>query len=117
MINGFIVEIKNTLAIEQTVLLFKEGGMPKGITVLSKGTTYDYDSLLSLSKREGFKGSGIITDDFEVNQLTIFTENNATQHHFSKIHEESIFLDGITKYISLVIPSCKTVLIQLAPLF
>lgn len=114
MINGFLVEVVNTTQDEQIVFLFNEMGLPKGVTVISKGTQYDYPALLSLSKTNGFKGSGIMTDTKSVDSVTIFNENEAVLINLHPLMaDRDIIINGTSKYISFSIPPLSNALIQL----
>jgi hypothetical protein len=114
MINGFLVEVNNTTQEEQNVFLFKEMGLPKGVTVIAWGTQYDYPSLLSFAINKGFKGNGIMTDTESVDTVSIFNENEAVVLNFDHLLEDQeIIINGISKYISFTIPPSSNVLIKL----
>ena len=71
-----------------------------------------------MSINEGFMGSGISTDDDRIYKVTIYKNNNPTNYEFHKILDnKEIIIDGLSNYITLVIPPSSKILIQLIPVF
>jgi hypothetical protein len=118
MPNGFLLEISNNNNTEVTVPFFREESLKAGITIHARNTDYNYAALLSMAKKEGFTGSGIVTDDERVSLLTIYRNHQPTQYLFSKILDGlEIFIDGKDNYISLNFPPMSYTLVQLMPVF
>ena len=114
MINGFLLEIENATLEEQLIPFFKKEQLPEGVYIRAKGTSYDYDSLLLLATSKGFKGTGIMVDDINVNRLSIYKNNEPKDIILNKIIDDiEILIDGGSNYITLVIPPRTNVLIQL----
>lgn len=117
MLNGFIVEINNSTVHEQAVVLFKKMNLSSGVTVYGLNSNTDYESLVSMATTEGFKGNGIMTNNENINQLTIVSNNKSTHARFKNIHDNvEIIIDGTSNYISLVIPPATIAVVQLLPM-
>jgi hypothetical protein len=118
MINGFVLDIINENTEEISVSLFTDKEIPSGVTISTKNSNYNYKSLLLMSINEGFMGGGISTDDERVCQVTIYKNSNPISYDFYKtLDDKEIIIDGLTNYITLVIPPSSKILIQLIPYF
>ena len=118
MPSGFFLEISNTNNTEVSIPFFREEPLPAGITIRARNTDYDYEALLNIAQKDGFTGSGIITDDERVSQLTIYKNHQPTPYQFSKILDNlDITIDGAGNYITLNFPPESTTLVQLMPTF
>jgi hypothetical protein len=118
MPSGFLLEISNSNNAEVIVHFFREDPLPSGIDIHVRNSDYQYADILSMAQAEGFTGSGIVTDDERMSQLTIYKNYQPTQYHFSKILDDlDITIDGTGNYISLVFPPESTTLVQLMPVF
>ena len=116
MTNSFLIEISNTNKAEVSIPFFREEHLPSGLTIRARNTDYDYEDLLSIAQKNGFTGSGIITDDERVSLLTIYRNHQPTPYQFSKVLDNlDITIDGAGNYISLVFPPMSTTLVQLMP--
>jgi hypothetical protein len=118
MINGFLVEINNTSADEQTVALFHETGLPEEVSVTTVNNKFDYHALLLMAKTKGFMGSEYIMDDDRINQIEIFNSNKSTFIDFHRIvKNQHIVIDGNSDYLRCTIPPKSVILLQLLPAF
>lgn len=118
MINGFVVEIINENKKSVSVSLFKSDGIPAGVTIHTKGTDYDYNAMHLLSINKGFKGSGLSVDDERISGVTIYKESNPKSYPFHKIMDNhEIMIDGVSNYLSILIPASSHILFQLLPTF
>lgn len=115
MINGFVVEISSENEKVQSICLFKEDHLPEGISVVFCHTEHDYKSLAAIALKKGFIGNGINTDE----ELHITIHNVVTTEKlFSKfITDKKIEIDGVSKYIEVVVPPKTTIMFQLMPYF
>ena len=115
MINGVIIEIENQNNKDVTVEIFKPN-IPDGVSIKSINSNYEYASLTLMALNEGFKGSGILTDNEDIERVTIYSNDIPTIHSFRKILEnQEIIIDGIANYISIVIPATSKTILQLKP--
>jgi hypothetical protein len=118
MEHGFIVEVSNDTDFPQVLYLFKDAGLPSGISVKVINSNLDYDFLLIVAKKKGFIGTGVIVDNKDLKCVTVFDGLNTETICFDKlILQKQILIDGINRYMSLVIPgkSEAPILIQLVP--
>ena len=118
MERGFIVEVSNSTGFTQELCLFKVGGLPLGLSVKVINSNLDYDFLLSVAKKDGFIGAGLIVDNKDLKCVTVFDGSNFETISFDKlILQKEIFIDGVDKYISFKIPPEieGATLIQLIP--
>lgn len=115
MIKGFVVEISSENEKAQSICLFKNVHLPEGISVSVRHTEHDYMSLTALAQSAGFIGNGINTDE----ELHITIHNGVTAEKlFSKfITDKKIEIDGVSKYIEVVVPPKITIMLQLMPYF
>jgi hypothetical protein len=120
MINGFVIEVHNNSGQEKKLSLFKEGGLPAGVLVNVINSSVDYDFLLNIASTKGFVGSGIMVDNEQIKFVTVYNGEDVSTFGFDKlIVENPIVMNGVDKYISLVIPAGSEVpvLVQLLPRF
>ena len=117
MINGFLIQISNNSSNAQLVHLFKQAGLPEGITVSISNTDHHYNSLLLEANTKGFMGSGIMTDDEGALQLTIHNDADTENIVLHKLlTDKKIIIDGFSKYISIDIPPLANISFQLLPI-
>ena len=118
MINGFVLDIVNENNEEVSISLFTNGEIPTGVTITARNSNYDYNSLFLMSINEGFIGGGISTDDKSISQVTIFKNGTPSTYEFCKILDGmEIIIDGLTNYITFVVPPKSKSLFQLIPHF
>jgi hypothetical protein len=104
--------------VEVTVSLFTEKEIPSGVVIKAKNSTYDYHSLFLMSINEGFMGSGVSIDDDRICQITIYEDGKPTICDVKKIFDnKEIIIDGLTNYITIIIPPSSGILFQLMPSF
>jgi len=118
MINGFIIEVHNNSGQEKELCLFKKGGLPAGVMVNVINRSIDYDFLLNIASTKGFVGSGIMVDNEQIKFVTVYDGEDVSTYEFNKlIAEKQVVMNGVDKYISLVIPAGNEVpvLVQLLP--
>ena len=118
MEQGFILEVHNNSGQEKEVCLFKEGGLPTGVLVNVVNSSVDYDFLLNIASTKGFVGSGIMVNNEQIKIVTVYDGDDVSTFEFNKlIVEKPIVVNGVDKYISLVIPADNEVpvLVQLLP--
>lgn len=118
MEQGFILEVHNNSGQEKELCLFKESGLPAGVLVNVINSSVDYDFLLSIASSKGFVGSGIMVNDEQIKFVTVYDGEDVETFEFDKlIVEKPIVVNGVNKYISLVIPASAEVplLVQLLP--
>lgn len=118
MENGFIIEVHNNSGQEKELCLFKEGGLPAGVLVNVVNSSYDYDYLLNVARDKGFFGSGIMLNNGQIKFVTVYDGDVVETFEFDKlIVEKQVVMNGVGKYISLVIPARTEVpvLVQLLP--
>ena len=118
MINGFTIEVHNNSWQEKELCLFKEGGLPAGVLVNVVNSSIDYDFLLNIASTKGFVGSGIMVNNDQIKFVTVYDGEDVSTFEFDKlIVEKPIVVNGVDKYISLVIPAGNEVpvLVQLLP--
>ena len=118
MINGFTIEVHNNSGLEKELCLFKKGGLPAGVMVNVINSSLDYDFLLNIASTKGFVGSGIMVDNEQIKFVTVYDGDDVETVEFEKlIFEKPIVVNGVDKYISLVIPANTEVpvLVQLMP--
>ena len=116
MINGFVLDITNENKEAISISLFTGSEIPKGVTISIKNSNDDYNALLSMSMNEGFIGGGISTDDERISQVNIFKNGSPSSYEFHKIIDNlEIIIDGISNYITIVIPPTSKSLFQLMP--
>ena len=118
MINGFTIEVHNNSGIEKELCLFKEGGLPTGVLVNVVNSSIDYDFLLNIASAKGFVGSGIMVNNEYVKFVTVYDGDEVETVEFDKlIVEKPIVVNGVNKYISILIPAGNEVpvLVQLLP--
>lgn len=118
MINGFTIEVHNNSGQEKELYLFKEVGLPSGVLVNLINSSVDYDFLLNIASTKGFVGSGIMVDNEQIKFVRVYDGDVVETVEFDKlIVEKPIVVNGVNKYISLVIPASSEVpvLVQLLP--
>ncbi len=118
MINGFTIEVRNNSGQENELCLFKDGGRPAGVLVTVVNGRIGYDSLLNLASTKGFVGSGIMVNNEQIKFVTVYDGDDVSTFEFDKlIVEKQVVMNGVDKYISLVIPAGNEVpvLVQLLP--
>lgn len=118
MEQGFILEVRNNSGQEKELYLFKEGGLPDGVLVNVINSSHDYDFILNVAIAEGFVGAGIMVNNEQIKFVTVYDGDDVSTFEFNKlIVEKPILVNGVDKYISLVIPAGNEVpvLVQLLP--
>ena len=118
MENGFTIEVHNNSGIEKELCLFKEGGLPAGVLINVVNSSIDYDFLLNIASTKGFVGSGIMVNNAQIKFVTVYDGDVVETFEFDKlIVEKQVAMNGIHKYISIVIPAGNEVplLVQLLP--
>ena len=118
MINGFTIEVHNNSGQEKELCLFKEGGLPSGVLVNLVNSSVDYDFLLNIASTKGFVGSGIMVDNEQLKFVTVYDGEVVETVGFEKlIVEKQVVMNGVDKYISILIPAGNEVpvLVQLLP--
>lgn len=114
MEKGFIIEVFNNKESEQEIHLFSENGLREGVTVKVFNSDLDYQFLLNIAQKEGFKGNGFQIDSHLVTSINIHDGENFEKAVFKRVlYPKKIILNGFTKYISLVIPQQAVMVIQL----
>ena len=117
MINGFLIQINNNSSNEQLVHLFKQAGLPEGVTVSISNTDHHYNSLLLEANTKGFMGSGIMTDNESALQLTIHNDADTENIVLHKLlADKKIIIDSFSKYISITVPPLTNMTLQLLPI-
>ena len=118
MINGFIIEVHNNSGQEKELCLFKEGGLPAGVLVNVINSSLDYAFLLNIASTKGFVGTGIMVNNDQIKFVTVYDGEVVETVEFDKlIVEKPIVVNGVNKYISILIPAGNEVpvLVQLMP--
>ena len=118
MEQGFILEVRNNCGQEKELYLFKEGGLPSGVLVNVINGSLDYEFLLNKASTKGFVGSGIMVNNEQIKFVTVYDGDDVETVEFNKlIVEKQVVMNGVDKYISLVIPAGNEVpvLVQLLP--
>ena len=118
MENGFVIEIHNNSGQEKELYLFKEGGLPAGVLVNVVNSSIDYDFLLNIASTKGFVGTGIMVSNEQIKFVRVYDGEDVETVGFDKlIVEKQVVMNGVDKYISLVIPASSEVpvLVQLLP--
>ena len=118
MINGFTIEVLNNSGQEKELYLFKEGGLPAGVLVNVVNSSIDYDFLLNIASTKGFVGTGIMVNNEQLKFVTVYDGDVVETVEFEKlIVEKQVVMNGVDKYVSLVIPAGNEVplLVQLLP--
>ena len=118
MINGFTIEVHNNSGQEKELCLFKEGGLPAGVLVNVVNSSIDYDFLLNIASTKGFVGTGIMVNNEQIKFVTVYDGDDVETVEFEKlIVEKQVVINGVDKYISLMIPASTDVpvLVQLLP--
>ena len=118
MENGFTIELLNNSGQEKELCLFKEGGLPAGVMLNVINSSLDYDFLLNIASSKGFVGSGIMVNNEQIKFVTVYDGDVVETFEFGKlIVEKQVVMNGVDKYISLVIPAGNEVpvLVQLLP--
>ena len=118
MINGFTIEVHNNSGQEKELCLFKEGGLPAGVLVNVVNSSIDYDFLLNIASTKGFVGTGIMVNKEQLKFVTVYDGDDVSTFEFDKlIVEKQVVMNGVDKYVSLVIPAGNEVpvLVQLLP--
>ena len=113
MINGFIIEIKNTGTELQQLSLFKQETLPPGITVITPNTDYDYNALLQMAQSQGFYGNGINAD--QILKVIIHDGLNSETVETKFLTGKEIVIDGFSKYITISVPPQSEIIFQLMP--
>jgi len=117
MIKGFLAEINNHSTSAQAVALFREGGLPEGVTITTLGQKIDYQSLLSIAISDGFMGGGFQTVNQGINEIVLCRGTERTPLPFNiKLTDQDIVIDGGKNYVTIMVPAEKVVLFQLLPL-
>jgi hypothetical protein len=118
MINGFLVEITNHSTSAQAVALFRDGGLPEGVTLTTLNKKYDYKALLDMAVSERFMGSGFQTDEKGIREIVLCRGNERTHLPLKIIlTDEEMVIDGGENYLRIIVPAEKVVLFQLLPMF
>ena len=118
MENGFIIEVHNNSGQEKELCLFKEGGLPAGVLVNVINSSIDYHFLLNIASTKGFVGTGIMVNNAQIKFVRVYDGDDVSSFEFNKlIVEKPIAMNGVDKYISLMIPASTDVpvLVQLLP--
>ncbi len=118
MINGFTIEVHNNSGQEKELCLFKDGGLPAGVLVNVINSSIDYDFLLNIASTKGFVGTGIMVNNEQLKFVTVYDGDDVSTFEFDKlIVEKPIVVNGVNKYISILIPAGNEVpvLVQLLP--
>ena len=118
MINGFTIEVHNNSGQEKELCLFKEGGLPAGVLVNVINSSLDYAFLLNIASTKGFVGTGIMVNNDQIKFVTVYDGEVVETVEFDKlIVEKPIVVNGVNKYISILIPAGNEVpvLVQLMP--
>ena len=118
MINGFTIEVHNNNGQEKELCLFKEGGLPAEVLVNVVNSSVDYNFLLNIARDKGFFGSGIMVNNDQIKFVTVYDGEVVETVEFDKlIVEKQVVMNGVDKYISIVIPAGNEVpvLVQLLP--
>ena len=115
MINGFVIEIKNTSNQKQCVRLFSDEVLAYGVLITTRHSDYDYNTLRTFAIKDGFIGSGINAD--EVFEFVIHNGILAEVFQTKFLPDKEIELDGDLKFIEVNIPADTGVLFQLMPIF
>lgn len=118
MINGFTIEVHNNSGQEKELCLFKEGGLPAGVLVNAINSSVDYGFLLNIASTKGFVGTGIMVSNEQIKFVTVYDGEDVETVGFEKlIVEKQVVMNGVDKYISIVIPAGNEVpvLVQLLP--
>ena len=118
MENGFTIEVHNNSGQEKELCLFKEAGLPSGVLVNVVNSSVDYDYLLNIASTKGFVGSGIMVNNDQIKFVRVYDGEVVETVEFDKlIVEKQVVMNGVDKYISLVIPAGNEVpvLVQLLP--
>jgi hypothetical protein len=116
MINGFLVQINNHSTSAQAVALFREGGLPEGVTVTTLGQKIDYQSLLSIAISEGFMGGGFQTDDEGISEIVLCRGIERPPLPFNiMLTDQEMVIDGAENHVTIMVPAEKVVLFQLLP--
>ena len=118
MINGFTIEVHNNSGLEKELCLFKEGGLPSGVLVNVINSSLDYDFLLNIASTKGLVGSGIMVNNAQINFVRVYDGGVVETVGFDKlIVEKQVVMNGVHKYISILIPAGNEVpvLVQLLP--
>jgi hypothetical protein len=118
MLNGFVLDVINENNEEVSISLFNNGEIQTGLTITARNSNYDYNSLFLMSINEVFIGGGISTDDESISQVTIFKNGTPITYEFCKILDgKEIIIDGLTNYLTFVVPPKSKSLFQLIPYF
>ena len=120
MEQGFILEVHNNSGQEKELCLFKDGGLPAGVLVNVVNSSIDYAFLLNIASTKGLVGSGIMVDNAQIKFVTVYDGEDVSTFGFDKlIVENPITINGVDKFVSLVIPASNEVplLVQLLPRF
>lgn len=118
MEQGFILEVRNNSGQEKELFLFKEGGLPTGFLINVVNSNLDYDFLLNVASTKGFIGAGIMVNNEQIKFVTVYDGDDVSTYEFEKlIVEKPIIVNGVDKFVSLVIPAGNEVpvLVQLLP--
>lgn len=118
MINGFTIEVHNNSGQEKELCLFKEGGLPAGVLVNVVNSSIDYDFLLNIASTKGFVGTGIMVNNEQIKFVTVYDGHDVSTFEFDKlIVEKQVVMNGVDKFVSLVMPAGNEVpvLVQLLP--
>ena len=98
-----------------TIEIFKTN-IPDGVSIIPINSKYDYSALSLMALNEGFKGSGILIDNDDIESVTIYSNNIPTIYSFRKfLDNQEIIIDGLANYISIVIPATSKTILQLMP--
>ena len=118
MENGFTIEVRNNSGQEKELHLFKQGGLPAGVLVNVINSNVDYNVLLNVASTKGFVSSGIMVNNEQIKFVRVYDGDDVSTYEFEKlIVEKQVAMNGIDKFISLVIPAGNEVpvLVQLLP--
>ena len=117
MNRGFTIELINNNKSERSINLFTNEGLPNDVTVNVINTQNNYDILLNIALREGFIGSGLMTNSDLVNCITIHDGSKLEIISFEKmLIEKKILINGTSNFISLTVPPSSHLVLQLLPI-
>ena len=113
MINGFVIEIKNTSNQKQSIRMYSEEVLADGVSITVCNSEYYYNILRSFAIKDGFIGSGINLDE----ELEFVIHNGilAEEFHTKFLPNKEIVIDGYSKFIKVNIPANSIILFQLLP--
>jgi hypothetical protein len=116
MINGFVLDIRNTSSLQKCVRLFSDKELPEGVSISYHRQDIDYKALCAYALKDGFMGDGI-----NINEKLEFTihQNAISETYVTKLlTDKKMVVDGGgTNFITVNLPPNAKVMFQLMPLF